>query len=83
MPKASISVSARVAIAPSRHRRRSDYAIWTRPRIQDLAALRSNRFERPEGDRKGQCSIRINKQWRICFRWTEEGAEDVEIVDYH
>lgn len=51
--------------------------------IQDLAALRSNRFERLEGDRNGQCSIRINKQWRICFRWTEEGAEDVEIVDYH
>jgi proteic killer suppression protein len=51
--------------------------------VQDLAALRSNRFETLEGDRKGQCSIRINRQWRICFRWTEEGAEDVEIVDYH
>lgn len=51
--------------------------------IQDLAALRSNRFEILKGDRKGLCSIRINDQWRICFRWTEEGAEDVEIVDYH
>lgn len=51
--------------------------------IQDLAALRSNRFEILKGDRKGLCSIRINDQWRVCFRWTEHGAEDVEIVDYH
>jgi toxin HigB-1 len=35
------------------------------------------------GDRRGQYSIRVNDQWRICFRWTERGAEDVEIVDYH
>lgn len=51
--------------------------------IQDLAALKSNRFERLKGSRKGLCSIRINDQWRICFRWTEQGAEDVEIIDYH
>jgi len=51
--------------------------------IQDLAALKSNRFERLKGNRKGLCSIRINDQWRICFRWTEQGAEDVEIIDYH
>jgi plasmid maintenance system killer protein len=36
-----------------------------------------------KGDRAGQHSIRINDQWRVCFRWTEAGAEDVEIVDYH
>jgi proteic killer suppression protein len=47
-----------------------------------LVALPSNRFERLRGDRRGQCSIRVNQQWRICFRW-DEGAYDVEIVDYH
>jgi toxin HigB-1 len=51
--------------------------------LDDLAGLPSNRFERLKGDREGQCSIRINLQWRLCFRWTDEGAEDVEIVDYH
>ena len=51
--------------------------------ITDLAALPSNRFEHLKGNRKGQCSIRINLQWRICFRWSDEGPEDVEIVDYH
>jgi proteic killer suppression protein len=51
--------------------------------VSDLAVLQSNRFEHLKGDRKGQCSIRINLQWRICFRWTDEGPEDVEIVDYH
>ena len=50
--------------------------------LEDLRALRSNRFEALYGDRTGQYSIRINKQWRICFRW-EGGACDVEIVDYH
>ena len=42
-----------------------------------------NRLEALKGDRIGQYSIRINNQWRICFRWSENGAEDVEIVDYH
>ena len=42
-----------------------------------------NRLEALKGDRVGQYSIRINQQWRICFRWAEAGAEDVEIVDYH
>jgi proteic killer suppression protein len=51
--------------------------------LADLAARPSNRFEKLSGDRKGQFSIRINDQWRLVFRWTEEGAEDVEIVDYH
>lgn len=51
--------------------------------LADLAARPSNRFEKLSGDRKGQCSIRINDQWRLVFRWTKEGAEDVEIVDYH
>ena len=51
--------------------------------LQDLMALRSNRFEALVGDRKGQYSIRINKQWRLCFRWDSEGPEAVEVVDYH
>ena len=42
-----------------------------------------NRLEKLAGNRAGQYSIRINRQWRICFRWSEAGPEDVEIVDYH
>ena len=47
-----------------------------------LKALPSNRFEALSGDRAGQYSIRVNRQWRICFTW-EEGAHNVEITDYH
>ena len=50
--------------------------------LDALIALPSNRFEALSGDRKGQYSIRVNKQWRVCFEW-DEGAHDVEIVDYH
>jgi proteic killer suppression protein len=51
-----------------------------------LATLRvppGNRLEALRGDRHGQHSIRINDQWRVCFRWEPDGAHDVEIVDYH
>ena len=48
-----------------------------------LKATPGNHLEALKGDRKGQHSIRINDQWRICFRWTEVGPVDVEIVDYH
>ena len=51
--------------------------------LRDLAGLRSNRLEALRGDRAGQYSVRINTQWRICFRWTDEGPRDVEIVDHH
>lgn len=51
--------------------------------LNDLRALPGNRLEALVGDRAGQYSIRINGQWRICFRWPEDGVEDVEIVDYH
>ena len=53
--------------------------------LKDLAALPGNRFEALKGDRKGQYSIRINDQWRICFEWPEgaPGPDEVEIVDYH
>jgi len=49
----------------------------------DLKAPPGNRLEALAGDREGQHSIRINDPWRVCFRWTPEGPEDVEIVDYH
>ena len=52
-------------------------------RLDDLRVPPGNRLEALKGDRAGQHSIRINDQWRVCFRWTEAGAEDVEIVDYH
>jgi len=51
--------------------------------MQDLQEIRGNHFERLKGDRKVQYSIRINDQYRICFRWENENALDVEIVDYH
>jgi len=53
--------------------------------LRDIAALPGNRFEALKGDRKGQYSIRINDQWRICFEWPggAPGPSDVEIVDYH
>jgi len=53
--------------------------------LKDLAALPGNRFEALAGDRKGQYSIRINDQWRICFEWPDKspGPQNVEIVDYH
>lgn len=50
--------------------------------IEALRALPSNRFEALTGDRIGQYSIRVNMQWRVCFTW-DEGAHQVEIVDYH
>ena len=53
--------------------------------LKDLAALPGNRFEELAGKRKGQYSIRINDQWRICFEWPDKspGPAKVEIVDYH
>lgn len=51
--------------------------------LEDLRSPPGNQLEELSGDRAGQHSIRINKQWRLCFRWTDDGAEDVEIVDYH
>ena len=51
--------------------------------INDLRIPPSNRLEKLVGDREGQYSIRVNDQWRICFRWRSGDAHDVEIVDYH
>jgi proteic killer suppression protein len=51
--------------------------------LEDLRIPPANRLEALKGDRRGQHSIRINDQWRICFRWKDGDAHDVEIVDYH
>jgi toxin HigB-1 len=51
--------------------------------LEDLRIPPGNQLEALEGDRQGQHSIRINQQYRICFIWTDDGAENVEIVDYH
>jgi len=51
--------------------------------FRDLAVPPSNQLEALKGDRKGQFSIRINKQWRICFKWKDGDVFDVQIVDYH
>ena len=52
-------------------------------RLEDLRVPPGNRLELLRGDRAGQYSIRINDQWRICFVWADDGAHDVEIIDYH
>lgn len=62
-----------------RKRRQSEVA----GQLGDLRVPPGNRLEALRGDRAGQHSIRVNDQFRVCFRWTEGGAEDVEIVDYH
>ena len=51
--------------------------------LQDLRIPPGNRLEKLRGDREGQYSIRINSQWRICFRWSDGDADNVEIADYH
>lgn len=51
--------------------------------LKDLRSPPGNRLEQLAGNRSGQCSIRVNDQWRICFVWSTNGPEDVEIVDYH
>jgi proteic killer suppression protein len=52
-------------------------------RLDDLRIPPGNRLEKLVGDRRGQHSIRVNQQWRICFTWTFAGPEQVEILDYH
>ena len=52
-------------------------------RLSDLAVPSGNRLETLKGNRKGQHSIRVNDQWRLCFTWRSDAAHDVELVDYH
>lgn len=63
--------------------RRKLLALHAATRLDTLRVPPGNRLEALGGDRKGQHSIRINDQWRICFRWMRDGVVDVEIVDYH
>jgi len=51
--------------------------------VEDMRVPPGNRLEQLKGSRKGQWSVRINQRWRICFVWSNGGADDVEIVDYH
>jgi proteic killer suppression protein len=63
--------------------RRKLYQIHQARDLKDLSALPGNRLEALSGDRKGQHSIRINDQFRVCFVWSKGDAHEVEIVDYH
>lgn len=65
------------------HARRKLKMIDAAPSIDTLRVPPGNRLELLKGDRKGQWSVRINEQWRICFRWKDGMASDVEIADYH
>ena len=73
------SLDSRIARVALRKLRQVDAAC----RLEDLRIPPGNRLERLRGNRAGQYSIRINDQWRICFRWSDAGPEGVEIVDYH
>ncbi|MBI2088723.1 MAG: type II toxin-antitoxin system RelE/ParE family toxin [Deltaproteobacteria bacterium] len=68
-----------IAVVARRKLRQLDIA----DRLDDLRVPPGNRLEALKGDRAGQHSIRVNDQFRVCFRWTDAGAEDVEIVDFH
>ena len=70
---------ANIAVVARRKLRQLEIA----ERLDDLRVPPGNRLEALKGDRAGQHSIRVNDQFRVCFRWTERGAEEVEIVDYH
>ena len=67
----------------SKPARRALNLIETAVALDDLRSPPGNRLEALKGDRAGQHSIRVNDQWRICFRWLADGAHDVELVDYH
>ena len=69
--------------AIERQARRKLLLLDAASRLDDLRVPPGNRLEALVGDRAGQHSIRINRQWRICFRWRDGDADDVEIVDYH
>ena len=66
-----------------RQARRKLLVLHNTKRLEDLKVPPGNRLEPLRGDRKGQWSIRINDQWRICFVWRDGDAYDVEVVDYH
>ena len=74
----------RAALPRVREARAAELLYLSRARVlEDLRVPPGNHLEALRGDRKGQHRIRINDQWRICFRWKDDGVYDVEIVDYH
>ena len=73
------SIDSRIHSVALRKLRQLGYA----QTLDELRIPPGNRLEALKGDRRGQVSIRINDQWRICFRWSAAGPEEVEIVDYH
>lgn len=73
------SIASRIHSVALRKLRQLGYA----QTLDELRIPPGNRLEALKGDRRGQFSIRINDQWRICFRWSAAGPEEVEIVDYH
>ena len=73
------SIDSRIHSVALRKLRQLGYA----QSLDELRIPPGNRLEALKGDRRGQFSIRINDQWRICFRWSAAGPEEVEIVDYH
>ena len=77
------SVSRKLPPDIQRTARRKLMYLHTALDVRDLLAPPGNRLEELRGSRAGQYSIRINDQWRICFRWVKAKARDVEIVDYH
>jgi len=92
MIKSFRCVDTQALFATGKHRRFTNVAKVATRKLAQLDAAESLEFLRSppgnflealRGDRKGQHSIRINDQWRLCFRWTADGPESVEIVDYH
>ena len=77
------AVSRRLPPTLQKTTRRQLLYLHNAQHLRDLLASPGNRLEELRGDRAGQYSIRINDQWRICFRWVEGNARDVEITDYH
>jgi proteic killer suppression protein len=75
--------SRRLPVDLQRRAYRKLVLIHAATRLEELLVPRGNRLERLRGDRAGQYSIRINDQWRICFRWHDGDAYDVEVCDYH
>jgi len=76
-------LSRRLPPTIQRAARRKLLAIHAATELRELTVPPGNRLEALKGDRKGQHSVRINDQWRICLRWRDGNAYDVEIVDYH
>jgi proteic killer suppression protein len=76
-------VSRRLPIAMQPVARRKLRMLNSAASLEDLRIPPANRLEALKGDRKGWYSIRINDQWRVCFRWSESDAHGVQIVDYH